>query len=415
MVSPGRKNFYDGMMKKKTFLKIALILLLFLLPSCASVIQRPSPGKEGLDFQLIPGEQWPDFKDDLEQKDLDSAVLQNLSYLRSRPPEQPFLLGTQEITAKEMVSSLVLFLKILHNNPNGQSREHQIKTQFDLYRIVRNNLPLPLLITGYYEPTLQGSRVPSPRFRYPVYRLPRDLLIINPGKFSQPVQGQKWVGRIDGNQVIPYFTRQEIDLEGRLGGKNFEILWVDDPLKLFFMHIQGSGEVIFEDGSLVKLGYHGTNGHPYFALGKELVRRGIFQPEELSLQSIYHYLQDHPQEQQGLMNLNPSYVFFREVQGGPYGSLGRPLTPGRSVAMDLKILPPGGLAWLKGVQPTFNDQGQIQAWRPLERWVCIQDSGGAIKGPSRLDLFWGNGPEAEMAAGHLRHQGALFLLLKKRN
>jgi membrane-bound lytic murein transglycosylase A len=404
-----------GMMKKKTLSEIALIVLLFLLPSCASVIQRPSPWKEAADFQLVPGEQWPDFKDDLEQKDLDSAVLQSLAYLRSRSPEQSFILGTQKVSAREMVSSLALFLEILYTNPDGKSREHQIKTQFDLYQIVQNNLPLPLLMTGYYEPTLQGSRAPSPRFRFPVYRLPRDLLIINPGKFSQPLQGQKWVGRIEGNQVFPYYTRQEIDKEGRLAGKDFEILWVDDPLKLFFMHIQGSGEVILEDGSLVKLGYHGTNGHPYFALGKELVRRGIFQPEELSLQSIYYYLQDHPQEQQALMNLNPSYVFFKEVQGGPYGSLGRPLTPGRSVAMDLKIFPPGGLAWLRGVQPTFNDQGQIQDWRPLGRWVCIQDSGGAIKGPSRLDLFWGNGLEAETAAGHLRHQGALFLLLKKRD
>ncbi|MFH0789173.1 MAG: MltA domain-containing protein [Pseudomonadota bacterium] len=401
------------MMKKKIWSEIGLLLLLFYLSSCATVIQRPSPGEEAASFQLVSGEEWPDLKDDLELKDLDLAILQSLAYLKSRPPGYKFLLGTREISAQEMVSSLDLFLEIHHNNSDGKSREHQIKAKFDLVRIVRNNTPLPLLITGYYEPSLQGSRRPSPRFRYPVYRLPDDLLIINPRKFSPQHPSQKWVGRIVGNEVIPYYTRQEIDQEGLLTGKNFENLWVDDPLKLFFMHIQGSGEVVFEDGSMVKLGYQGTNGHPYFALGKELIRRGIIQPEELSLQSIYTYLQDHPQEQQALMNLNPSYIFFKEVRGGPYGSLGRPLTPGRSVAMDLKIFPPAGLAWLKGVQPTVNDQGQIQAFRPLGRWVLIQDSGGAIKGPSRLDLFWGNGPEAEIAAGHLRHQGAIFLLLKK--
>lgn len=400
-------------MKKKILPELGLLLLLFYLSSCATVIQRPFPGEEATIFQLVSREEWPDLKDDLELKDLDLAILQSLTYLKSRPPGQKFLLGTQEISAQEMVSSLDLFLEILRNNSDGKSREHQIKTQFDLVRIVRNNTPLPLLITGYYEPSLQGSRYSSPRFRYPVYRLPDDLLIINPRKFFPQLTGRNWVGRIVGKEIIPYYTRQEIDQEGRLTGKNFEILWVDDPLKLFFLHIQGSGEVVFEDGSMVKLGYQGTNGHPYFALGKELIRRGIIQPEELSLQSIYKYLQDHPQEQQALMNLNPSYIFFKEVRGGPYGSLGRPLTPGRSAAMDLKIFPPAGLAWLKGVQPTINDQGQIQSWGPLGRWVLIQDSGGAIKGPSRLDLFWGNGPEAEIAAGHLRHQGTIFLLLKK--
>lgn len=401
------------MMKKKILPELGLLLLLVYLSSCATVIQRPFPGEEATIFQLVSREEWPDLKDDLELKDLDLAILQSLAYLKSRPPGQKFLLGTQEISAQEMVSSLDLFLEILQNNSDGKSREHQIKTQFDLVRIVRNNTPLPLLITGYYEPSLQGSRYSSSRFRYPVYRLPDDLLIINPRKFSPQLTGQKWVGRIMGKEVIPYYTRQEIDQEGRLTGKNFEILWVDDPLKLFFLHIQGSGEVVLEDGSMVKLGYQGTNGHPYFALGKELIQRGIIRPEELSLQSIYTYLQGHPQEQQALMNLNPSYIFFKEVRGGPYGSLGRPLTPGRSVAMDFKIFPPAGLAWLKGVQPTVNDQGQIQSWRPLGRWVLIQDSGGAIKGPSRLDLFWGNGLEAEIAAGHLRHQGAIYLLLKK--
>ena len=175
-------------MKKKILSEIGLLLLLFYLSSCATVIQRPSPGEEAASFQLVSGEEWPDLKDDLEQKDLDLAILQSLAYLKSRPPGYKFLLGTQEISVQEMVSGLDLFLEILSNSSDGKSLEHQIKTKFDLVRIVRNNTPLPLLITGYYEPSLQGSRLPSPRFRYPVYRLPDDLLIINPRKFSHNYQ-----------------------------------------------------------------------------------------------------------------------------------------------------------------------------------------------------------------------------------
>jgi len=400
-------------MKNNTLLKIGLILLLILLSSCSSLIQRLSPEKESAHFQLVPEQEWPLLEDDLDQKSLEQAVNQSLAYLKSQPLGEKFLFGPGEIANREILSTLNLFLEILQNHPDGKSRQCQIKSHFHLYRIVQDKKPLPVLITGYYEPILQGSRVPSHRFRYPVYRLPDDLFFIDLGKFSNKFQGQKWIGRIEGNHVIPYYTRQEIDQEARLAGKNTEILWVDDPLKLFFMHIQGSGLVFLEDGSQIKLGYRAANGHPYYAIGRELIRRGVFKPEEISLQSIYSFLRDHPEEQETLLNLNPSYIFFQEVQGGPFGSLGLPLTPGRSIAMDLKIFPPAGLIWLRGVKPALDNQVQIQSWLPFGRWVCIQDSGGAIKGPTRLDLYWGNGEEAEMAAGHLHHQGSLFVLLKK--
>ncbi len=392
---------------------IGLILLLTLLCSCSFFIQKPAPGQEPARFQLIPETDWPVLEDDLDQQGLEQAVIQSLTYLRNRLGGNNYSLGSKEISNDEILESLNLFLEIIRTIPDKQSRYQQIKTHFNLYRTVQNKEPLPLLLTGYYEPSLQGSRNPSPRFRFPVYRLPDDLLFINLENFSKKYQGQKLMARIEANQVIPYFSRKEIDLEGRLEGKNLEILWVDDLLKLFFMHIQGSGQVLLEDGSPVKLGYHATNGHPYYAIGRELIRKGVVKPEELSLQMIYAYLKDHPEEQGAILNLNPSYIFFKEVQGGPFGSLGFPLTPGRSVAADYKIFPPASLAWLEGWKPQLDDRKQIRSWVPFGRWVCLQDSGGAIKGPSRVDLFWGNGEEAETAAGHLRHQGTIFILLKK--
>ncbi|MBI5606491.1 MAG: MltA domain-containing protein [Deltaproteobacteria bacterium] len=399
-------------MGKNALSKIVVTLLVVFVCSCSSVIQRPLPVREGVHFQLVPEENWPLLKDDLDPKSLEQAVTESLKYLSNRTGKKIFL-GSREIRSEEILSGLTLFLHLLQKYQDSQSFQDQIKSHYHLFRAVLDDKPLPLLMTGYYEPTLQGSRWPSSHFQYPVYRQPEDLLFIDTSKFSKQIQGSKWIGRTRGNQVIPYYTRREIEQEGPLAGKNLEILWVDDPVKLFFMQIQGSGQVSLEDGSLVKLGYQGTNGHPYFAIGKELIRRGIFQPEALSLQSISAYLQGHPEEQSAIMNLNPSYIFFQEAQGGPYGSLGLPLTPGRSIAADQTVFPAAGLAWTTGMKPAFDEQGHIRSWEPFGRWVCIQDSGGAIKGPSRVDLFWGNGLGAELAAGHLRHQGALYILLKK--
>lgn len=391
---------------------MGILLSAFLLYSCASLVQKSLPG-ESTQFELVPEEEWPLLVDDLDQKSLELALAESLGYLAKRPLDKKFLLGSREISNEEIFSTLSLFLKILQDNPPGTPLQDQIRTHFRLYRVVLSPKTSPLLITGYYEPLLSGSRAPSIRFKYPIYRLPDDLLFIDPKKFSKNFQGPRWIGRTEGNRVVPYFTRQEIDREGPLAGKNLEICWVDDPIKLFFLHIQGSGEILLDDGSLIKLGYGGTNGHPYFAIGKELIRRGIFQPEAVSLQSIYSYLRGHPQEQEGLMNLNPSYVFFRETEGGPYGNLGLPLTPGRSIAADQRFFPAAALGWLIGEKPSFDDQGYLLSWRSFGRWVSIQDSGGAIKGPSRVDLFCGSGQEAELVAGHLRHQGSLFILLKK--
>ena len=266
-----------------------------------------------------------------------------------------------------------------------------------------------MLTTGYYEPILAGSRTRSDRFPFPFYRKPDDLLTVELEKFSGRCKGERLVGRLVGRQVLPYYTRREIDQEGKLAGRGLEILWTDDRLKLFFMQIQGSGRVVLEDGAPVQLQYQAANGHPYFPIGRELIRRGILRPEEVSLQRIYSYLKDHPEEQEEILNLNPSYVFFQESQGGPFGSLNVPLTPGRSVAMDQKLFPSGGLAWLTGVKPVFSPENQILYWVPLSRWVLVQDSGGAIKGPGRLDFFWGTGIRPKWPPGTSAMAGRFIL------
>lgn len=398
---------------KKTAQSLGLLLFFFAFVSCSFLLQGPREAKEAVRFEKVPETEWPEGEDDLDRESLIHALEQSLTYLKSQSPERGFNLGSVGITVKDLEEGLLLFQDIIRKAQDPQTLRRELQRHFQLLRPIHLNTPLPVLLTGYYEPILNGSRLPSPRYRYPIYRLPDDLLTVELEHFSPKYQGQKLIARIEDRQVVPYFSRQEIDQEGLLAGKNLEILWVDDPLQLFFLHIQGSGRVRLEDGTEVRVAYHGTNGRPYFPVGRELIRKGAIKPEELSLQSIYSYLKDRPEEQKEILSLNPSYVFFREVEGGPFGSLGRPLTVGRSVAADQKIFPPGAPAWLGGWKPVLDEGGKIRSWVPFGRWVFVQDSGGAIQGPSRIDLFTGVGEEAEITAGHLRHPGTFWLLLKK--
>jgi membrane-bound lytic murein transglycosylase A len=395
----------------KTLLLILVGLMLF------SCFYRPFGPPESLpeaySLELVPETDWPPVGDDSDRESLRQALTHSLAYHQRGSATRTFLFGSREIPGEEIRSTVALFQELLESHGDPVTLERELKAHFNLYRLVFQNLPAQLLTTGYYEPILEGRRTRSDRFPIPFYRKPDDLITVELEKFSSRYKGERLVGRLLGRRVLPYYTRREIDQEGKISGRGLEILWTDDRLKVFFMQIQGSGRVVLEGGDTVQLQYQAANGHPYFPIGRELIRRGILKPEEVSLQRIYSYLKDHPEEQEEILNLNPSYVFFQESQGGPYGSLNVPLTPGRSVAMDLKVFPSGSVAWLSGCKPVFSSENQIRYWVPLNRWVTVQDSGGAIKGPGRLDFFWGHGEQAEMAAGHQRHGGTIYFLLKK--
>ena len=264
------------------------------------------------------------------------------------------------------------------------------------------------LITGYYEPLLNGSLAPSERFRYPLYRPPPDLVTIDLGGLYPELQGKRLRGRLRGNHVVPYYSRSEIDAKNSaLQGQ--ELLWVDDPIALFFLQIQGSGLVRLPDGKMLGVSYADQNGHPYNAIGKCLVARGVLAPVDTNLFTIRAWLQAHPDLAQNVFNCNPSYVFFslRDLSdaGGdePLGALQMPLTPQRSIAVDPAYIPLGAPVWLSTTLPIAGDT-------PYQRLVFAQDTGGAIKGPVRADLFWGAGDYAEQMAGLMKQPGKLFVL-----
>lgn len=249
-----------------------------------------------------------------------------------------------------------------------------------LFRPVIVGAP-PALFTGYYEPELNGSRVRTPRFAWPIYVRPPEL-----------------------KEGGTYLSRASIE-GGALRGRGLEIAWLDDPVEVFFLHIQGSGRIRMADGSVLRVGYAGKNGHPYRSVGQELVRRGIFTIHEVSAQTIAAWVRRNPALGAELLNHNPSYVFFRPLPDlaadkGPIGAMGRSITPLRSVAIDPVYTPLGAPVWI-----------EKDGSAPLRRLMVAQDTGGAIKGPQRADIFYGSGDDAGEAAGIVKDGGRMVLLL----
>ncbi len=256
-------------------------------------------------------------------------------------------------------------------------------------------------LTGYFEPEISGSRVPSQGFAVPIYRRPPDLIDVDLGLFSDDLKGKKIRGRIDKQALVPYFDRAAID-DGALAGKGLEIAWAADPIEFFFLQIQGSGRLKLPDGQVMRIGYDSQNGRDYLGIGRALRDKGALASGESTMDGIIRWLRANPAEGRDLMRQNKSYVFFRELKGaGPVGAMNAPLTPGGSVAADPAFTPLGAPLWL-GEGPAG-----------LERLWIAQDTGGAIKGPNRFDTFWGAGEEARRVAGGMSANARAVLLLPK--
>jgi membrane-bound lytic murein transglycosylase A len=279
------------------------------------------------------------------------------------------------------------------------------EAEFAPYRVA-NNDDADGLFTGYYEAELKGSRRRDDRFATPLLKRPTDLVMVDLGLFRPALRGERIAGRVEAGQLKPYDSRAQI-VRGSLSAKKLELVWVDDPVDAFFLQIQGSGRVILDDGAVVQVGYDGQNGQPYVPIGRLLVERGELSREDVSMQSIRAWLAAHPGQAAALMDENPSYVFFRELSGdGPLGAEGVVLTAGRSLAVDRSFLPLGVPLYLDAADP-------VEASGHLRRLVIAQDTGGAIRGPVRGDVFWGFGKDAASRAGMMKDRGAYYLLLPR--
>lgn len=269
-----------------------------------------------------------------------------------------------------------------------------------------NNNARDGLFTGYYEPELRGSLVRTQRYTVPLLGRPDDLVTIDLGAFRDELRGQRLAGRVEGGVLRPYEPRAAI-VGGALANRARPILWVDSADDAFFLEVQGSGRVRLDDGRVVRVGFAAQNGHPYVPIGRVLIDRGLMARESVSMQSIRAWLAANPAQAAELRNANPSYVFFRVVEGeGPLGSEGVALTPGRSLAVDRSFLPMGVPIFLDAEDP-------LDANRRVRRLMMAQDTGGAIRGPVRGDVFWGAGELAAERAGRMRSTGRAWILLPR--
>ena len=270
------------------------------------------------------------------------------------------------------------------------------------------------LFTGYYEPELNGSRKRKGRFQTPLLARPDDLVMVDLGAFRDNLKGERIAGRVEGAKLVPYARRGDIVAGGR-GPRAKPLVYVDDPVDAFFLQVQGSGRVKLADGSIIRVGYDGQNGYPYTGIGRLLVDRGAIPKGQLSMQSIRAWLDAHPGEARALMDENASYVFFKELpitdpnQGAP-GSAGVPLTAEASLAVDTRFHGLGAPIWIEAHAPA-DDETKPDV--DFNRLVIAQDTGGAIRGPVRGDVYWGAGKTAESVAGRMAHKGKLYVLLPK--
>lgn len=371
----------------------ALILLLW-LSGCALVQPAPEVLYQPADITSLPG--W----DEVQKFDIRDAFARSCRVFEKKDahaalhPQQP-IFGTygqwQSLCAMALVA------------PDMRSF---MADNFDAYTVVAGSGNS--LFTGYYEASLRGAFQKDATHTTPLYGLPKNYFTAKLDDFFQnnpDLQGKQLVGRVVGNRFVPQFNRASIDA-GALDKDAEILLWVDDEVDAFFLHIQGSGRVILPDGAVQHVGYAGANGHPYVAIGKYLIDKGDLTKEEVNMQRLRQWLKENPTRQREVLEQNPSYVFFTKKEDGPYGAQGVVLTPKRSLAVDRRFTPYGVPVFVDTVLTAQQNQ-------PFQQWMVAQDTGGAIRGPVRGDIFFGYGIQAEQLAGFQNAPGRLFILVPK--
>lgn len=332
------------------------------------------------------------------------ALLRSCARLEARPDETRLGQDAGRLagTAGDWRAPCAALAGLPEDDPEAARRT--LETWFVPFR-ARGGEAETGLVTGYYEAELRGALFPGGPYATPVYGWPDDLVTVDLGTFAPDMKGRHLVGQVAEGRLRPYPGREAIE-EGLLGGRGLELLWADDPVDVFFLHIQGSGKVRFPDGSERRIGYAISNGQAFTGIGRLLLDEGKIGPGQADGMSIRAWLRANPEEGRDFMRRNARFIFFRWIEGeGPIGAQGVALTPRRSIAVDPRFVPYG--------LPVYLDTTWPGEARPLRRLMVAQDTGAAIKGPLRADFYWGSGEPALRHAGGMKQQGRFYLLLPR--
>jgi membrane-bound lytic murein transglycosylase A len=382
-------------------MKLVISLLLVMCVSCAR-----APLKDPNEAMRLVS-QVPELSDDLPMATLIQAVSMQIAQMDAEFPPKPdtpkkLRFGPRTILREEYVAGLKRFLELLHQNESSpKNLFNAVKKEFDFFEVYGRGEWGTVFMTSYYEPIIHGSLKPTARLSQALYRTPPDLVSVDLAAFDpEHFHDHHARGRLVDRKVIPYYTREEIDSKGALQGKALEICYVE-PFDAFNLQIQGSGMVVLDNGERLQINYAERNGYPYQAVGKFL--KVLVPGTKITMPVIEKYVHELPtRESQAFLNQNPSYVFFRAAGESAVTFVGLPAVAGRTIATDPAFFPKRALAFLATSQPI-----------PVTRFVLDQDTGGAIKGGGRVDLFWGSGPEAGAVAGVMQQEGKLYYLLPK--
>ncbi|MBF0126273.1 MAG: murein transglycosylase A [Magnetococcales bacterium] len=342
-----------------------------------------------------------------------SALEASAGYYESLPGDTRIRFGPKTFPSREMAAACRDLAQAARSMEPAALQEH-LKNHYLLFHSVGNDQQGEVMVTAYYEPLLKGSLTPGKGYSHPIYRRPDNLVEVDLAEWWPDFKDKRIQGRLEKGNLRPYYDRAQIDNDKALKGKRLELAWVDDPIDLFFLHIQGSGRVMLPDGSAMRVGYAGTNGQPYRSIGTLLIEENQIPKEKMSLPALRQWLKEHPDQVERVLNSNPSYVFFRKIDGGPFGTIGVPLTGERSMATDAQLFPKGAPGLLYVTLPEFAQDDTVSQWRFQLRFTVNQDSGGAIRGAGRVDYFMGHGEKALRTAGIMKQTGASLYFIAPR-
>lgn len=395
---------------KKKVLSLLVIALCFFC-GCFPGIQKEITKFNSL--KKLNLKDYPQFIDNLDFQGLTASIDHSLEYLKKIPLQRKFQYASQIYTAAHIIKSLETFKIFLAKNPSSKTLNKFIKSYFIVYEAAGNKNK-QVLFTGYFEPSYEGSLSKSDVYRYPVYSRPDDLLEIELSAFSDKYKGYRpLMARVNNSdkRVVPYYSRKQINDLKDFNTRSMPVAWLKSRIDRFFLEIQGSGRVVLEDGEVLRLHYAASNGNAYSSIGRYLIGKKEILKENMSMQAIRTWLEHHPQRMDEVLHHNKSFVFFQKETGGPYGSLGVEVTALRTIATDRRLFPKAGLCFMQAQLPDRVNINPLKQWEKASFFVLNQDTGGAIKGPARADLFCGNGNYARFTAGRLNKYGKLFFLV----
>jgi membrane-bound lytic murein transglycosylase A len=385
-------------------------------PVCPAVAVKPP---EVVPMFPAAPETTPVFTDADDLKPLMKAALLNRAYfqgLKSGAPSYTF--GSRKITPEILSASNEEFIKILQSSPTAQDLDRQVKEKFDIFQMAGRDSTGTVVFSSYYEPTLEASLKQTDEYKYPIYAKPADMISINLEDFNEKFRGEKLTGRLKDGALVPYIDREQIDFDGALAGKGLELAWLKRHSDVLDLHTEGSGRLQLPDGKQVKANFAATNSLKFKGWLTAMIEAGALPREGISPEKGQQYLDEHPDKVRSILSMNRRYVFFKLVtpndpEEGPDGTYGRPLTGWRSIAIDNALIPMGTIAFMNVTTPDVDAEGTLLGRKQDSRFVFCQDTGGAIKGPGRVDFYAGNGKKAHTFAFKLWDPGTLHLLVLK--